>query len=59
MAGQKAPNADGIKGPVRPHKGVTEMHSHSTSQDQLACAFGALLFASLSFGAALFPLIVA
>jgi hypothetical protein len=35
------------------------MHSHSTSQDQLACAIGALLFAGLSFGAALFPLIIA
>ena len=34
------------------------MHSHSTSQDQLACAFGALMFAGLSFSAALFPLIV-
>ena len=35
------------------------MHSHSTSQDQLACAAGALLFAGLSFAAALFPLIAA
>jgi hypothetical protein len=35
------------------------MHSHSTSQDQMACALGALVFAGLSFGAALFPLIVA
>jgi hypothetical protein len=35
------------------------MHSHSTSQDQLACAVGALMFAGLSLGAALFPLFVA
>lgn len=26
------------------------------TQDQLACAFGALVLAGLSFGAALFPL---
>jgi hypothetical protein len=32
---------------------------NSRSQSQLACAFGALAFAGLSFGAALFPLIVA
>ena len=35
------------------------MHSHSTSQDQMACAVGALLFAGLAFTAALFPLIAA
>jgi hypothetical protein len=35
------------------------MHSHSTSQSQLAAALGALLFAGLAFGAALFPLIAA
>ena len=35
------------------------MHSHSTNQDTMACAVGALLFASLAFGAALFPLIAA
>ena len=35
------------------------MHSHSSSQGQLACAFGALLFASMSLGAALYPLIAA
>jgi hypothetical protein len=35
------------------------MLSHATSQGQLACAMGALLFAGLSFGAALFPLIAA
>lgn len=35
------------------------MHSHATSQGQMACAVGALLFAGLSFGAALFPLIAA
>ena len=35
------------------------MHSHSSSQDQLACAFGALMFAGLSLGAALFPLLAA
>jgi hypothetical protein len=35
------------------------MYSKSYSQDQLACAFGALVFAGLSFGAALFPLIAA
>ena len=28
-------------------------------QDQIACAFGALLFSGLSVGAALFPLIIA
>lgn len=27
------------------------------SEDRLACAFGAMLFAGLSLGAALFPLI--
>jgi hypothetical protein len=32
------------------------MHSHSTSQGQLACAIGALVFAGLSFGAVLIPL---
>lgn len=32
---------------------------NSKEQDQLACAFGALVFAGLSFGAALFPLIAA
>lgn len=31
----------------------------SQSQGQVACAFGAMLFAGLSFGAALFPLIAA
>jgi hypothetical protein len=31
----------------------------SHNQDQLACAFGALVFAALSFGAVLFPLIIA
>lgn len=31
----------------------------SHNQDQLACAFGALVFAGLSFGAVLFPLIIA
>lgn len=30
---------------------------NAKSQDQLACALGALVFAGLSFGAALFPLI--
>jgi len=35
------------------------MHSHSTNQDLLACAFGALTFASLALGAALFPLFAA
>lgn len=35
------------------------MFSNVKSQDQLACAFGALMFAGLSFGAALFPLIAA
>ena len=35
------------------------MYSNIKSQDQLACAFGALMFAGLSFGAALFPLIAA
>jgi hypothetical protein len=35
------------------------MFSNVKSQDQLAAAFGALVFAGLSFGAALFPLIVA
>ena len=35
------------------------MFSQSLSQDRLACAFGALMFAGLSFGAALFPLIAA
>ena len=35
------------------------MFSNIKSQDQLACAFGALMFAGLSFGAALFPLIAA
>ena len=35
------------------------MFSNSHSQDQLACAFGAMVFAGLSFGAALFPLITA
>ena len=35
------------------------MHSHSSSQSQLACAVGALACAGLSFGAALFPLIAA
>ena len=45
-------------GPVH-KKGVIEMHSHSTNQDLLACAFGALTFASLALGAALFPLFAA
>jgi hypothetical protein len=40
-------------------QGSHKMHSHSSSQDLLACAAGALLFAGLSLGAALFPLIVA
>ena len=40
-------------------KGVKVMFSNVKSQDQLAAAFGALVFAGLSFGAALFPLIVA
>ena len=31
----------------------------SHSQGQVACAFGAMVFAGLSFGAALFPLIAA
>ncbi len=31
----------------------------SQNQDQIACAFGALVFSGLSFGAALFPLIAA
>ena len=31
----------------------------SKNHSQLACAFGALAFAGLSFGAALFPLIAA
>ena len=31
----------------------------SHNQDLMACAFGALVFSGLSFGAALFPLIVA
>jgi hypothetical protein len=31
----------------------------SHNQDQLACALGALVFAGLSFGSVLFPLIVA
>lgn len=35
------------------------MFSQSHSQDRLACAFGALMFAGLSFGAALFPIIAA
>ncbi len=35
------------------------MHSHSTSQDLLACAFGALMFAGLALAAALFPLFAA
>ena len=35
------------------------MFISSHKQDQLACAFGALIFAGLSFGAALFPLIAA
>ena len=35
------------------------MHSHSTSQDLLACALGALTFAGLALGAALFPLFAA
>ena len=35
------------------------MFSNVKSQDQLTCAFGALMFAGLSFGAALFPLIAA
>lgn len=35
------------------------MHSHATNQSQMACAFGALLFAGLSLSAALFPLIAA
>ena len=34
------------------------MFSKSHNQDQLACAFGALVFSGLSFGAALFPLII-
>lgn len=35
------------------------MFSKSHKQDHLACAFGALVFSGLSFGAALFPLIIA
>jgi hypothetical protein len=31
----------------------------SHNQDQLACAFGALVFSGLAFGAALFPIIIA
>ncbi len=34
------------------------MFLKSHNQDHLAAAFGALVFAGLSFGAALFPLIV-
>jgi len=41
------------------HKGAKTMFSNVRNQDQLACAFGALVFAGLSFGAALFPLIAA
>ena len=32
---------------------------NSKEQDQVACALGALVFAGLSVGAALFPLIIA
>lgn len=35
------------------------MFIQSHSQDRLACAFGALIFAGLSFSAALFPLFAA
>ena len=35
------------------------MFSQSYSQDRLACAFGALIFAGLSFSAAIFPLFAA
>ena len=35
------------------------MFSNVKSQDQLACAFGALMFAGLALGAALFPLFAA
>lgn len=45
-------------GPVQ-IKGAKTMFSKSSHPDHLACAFGALVFAGLSFGAALFPLIVA
>ena len=35
------------------------MFSKSLPQDQMACAFGALVFASLALGSALFPLLAA
>jgi hypothetical protein len=35
------------------------MFSKSHKQDHLACALGALVFSGLSFGAVIFPLIVA
>jgi len=35
------------------------MFSTSPNQDHLACALGALIFAGLSVGVALFPLIAA
>ena len=38
-------------------KGSKTCSFHSYSQDRLACAFGALTFAGLAFGAALYPLI--
>ena len=50
--------ADG-KRVVRMNQGAKTMFSKSHPQDQMACAFGALVFAGLSLGAALFPLIAA
>ena len=41
------------------NQGAKTMFSKSHPQDQMACAFGALVFAGLSLGAALFPLIAA
>ena len=48
---------DGIQG--RPVLQGSKTMLNSRSHSQLACALGALAFAGLSFGAALFPLIVA
>ena len=48
---------DGI-GPVQKRESF-KMHSHSTSQDLMACGVGALLFAGLALGVALFPLFAA
>lgn len=50
--------ADEVKR-VRSSRELPTMFLKSHTQDHMACAIGALVFAGLSFGAALFPLIAA